>query len=75
MNAANRTAINAAEMIREVSPMLASMWLTNSFSRPSVVETLFRKMKQDGNDQAYRVRILLNRALEEMALYREAAQL
>lgn len=54
----------ATALIHEVSPFLATVWVSKPFSRPTVIATLFEKMKADGNEEAYRVRVLLNRVLE-----------
>lgn len=62
----NETIANAALLIREVSPFLASQWVSKPFHRAAVVRALFLKMRADGNDQADRVRIVLNWTLDAL---------
>lgn len=70
----NQTIANAAAVIREVSPFLADMFISRPFHRTSVVSALFEKMKADGNEGAYRTRIVLNRALEAVAYERRLSE-
>jgi hypothetical protein len=58
--------VSAAALINEVSPFLASVWTSKPFSRPTVVSALFEKMKADGNEDAYRVRVLLHRYMDAL---------
>lgn len=57
----------AAALINEVSPMLAQVWVSKPFNRSTVIAALFEKMKADGHDEAYRVRVLLGRYLDAQA--------
>lgn len=55
---------NAAALISDYSPMLAKIWATRPLHRVTVINTLFQQMKSVGDENAYRVRVLLNRHLE-----------
>ena len=55
---------NATGLISDYSPMLANIWATRPLHRSTVIATLFQQMKEVGDENAYRVRILLNRYLE-----------
>lgn len=59
--------MNTVSLINEVSPFLARVWMDRPFHRRTVVAALFEKMKADGNESAYRVRVLLNRYLDAVA--------
>ena len=64
----NATIKAAAEVIAEVSPFLASQFIAKPLHRRTVVNALFEKMKADGREDAYRVRVVLNRALDAAQL-------
>lgn len=68
----NATIANAAATIREVSPFLADMWVSRPFHRAATVRALFLKMRADGNEQADRMRIVLNRVLDAIDAERVA---
>lgn len=62
--------LNAAKVIREVSPFLAEMWMTKPFHRETVRKALFEKMKADDTSgewiEANRVRRLLGDVIEAL---------
>lgn len=60
----------AASMIRELSPLLADIFVSRPFNRRSVVAALFEKMVADGDERAYRVRVLLHRLLDDISAIR-----
>lgn len=60
----NNPIASAAALINHYSPFLAQMFVSRPFHRRTVITTLFEKLKADGNEDAYRIRVILFRALE-----------
>ena len=68
----------ATALIAQIDPALASLFVARPFHRRAIVSAMFEGMKKAGDESAYRVRVLLNRVLDEVDAIRadaEASQL
>lgn len=56
----SRSTESACELIGEVDPDMAALFLSRPFHRQSIVSALFASLVDAGFESAYRVRVALN---------------